>query len=62
MNLLITWEQSLLIMELNNCTEHYFGSGPLEDSFLGDGKKIRQAIRRAKRAGFDTTDFENILL
>ena len=52
----------LVLMELNDCTEHAFGLGPLEDSYLSDKKKVRQAIRRAKRAGFDTTDFENILL
>lgn len=58
----ITGELMLVLMELNDCTEHAFGLGPLEDSYLSDKKKVRQAIRRAKRAGFDTTDFENILL
>lgn len=58
----VTGELMLVLMELNDCTEHAFGLGHLEDSYLSDKKKVRQAVRRAKRAGFDTTDFENILL
>ena len=58
----ITGELMLVLMELNDCTEHAFGLGPLEYSYKKKKKKVRQAVRRAKRAGFDTTDFENILL
>ena len=57
----MTFEQVMAIMDLNSMCESRYGTGPLEDSYASDKRKIRAAIRLAKKSGYDTTEIQEVL-
>lgn len=51
------------IMDLNGLTEHHYGIGPLEDSYLGDKRMIKNALNLASDYySEDVDDLRAILL
>lgn len=58
----ISWTQMDALMDLNNFTEHRFGLGPLDDSYHGDKKLIRRALRLAKKNGYEVDNLDATLL
>lgn len=49
----MTFEQLDAISLINDYTEHRFGLGPLEDSFNGDKRMLRKAVRVASACGYN---------
>ena len=49
------------LMLLNDYTEHWYGLGPLADSLAGDKRKVRTALRAARKAGENVDQIERAL-